>query len=110
MPRTRKSCLYPLPFSWGGEGGLREKVREAIDLHTGSFVSRGVEGRRNSSGGGVKGGGRGPSPAASWAENTIMTECTQKSGHPPVYVLSTVVCGEGVPLLCKPLLTMDERS
>jgi hypothetical protein len=30
-------------------------------------------------------------PSASWAENTIMTECTQESGHRQVYVL--LVCG-----------------
>jgi hypothetical protein len=42
-------------------------------------------GRSNSSGGGgrysrLKGCGRAPPPSASWAENTIMTECTQESG------------------------------
>jgi hypothetical protein len=29
----------------------------------------------------VKGGGRARPPSASSAENTIMTECTQESGH-----------------------------
>jgi hypothetical protein len=29
----------------------------------------------------VKGDGHGPPPAASWAKNTILTECTQESGH-----------------------------
>ncbi len=43
-------------FSWG-EGG-----RGDVTL---------VEGEKR-----VKGGGRAPLPSASWAKNTIMTECT----------------------------------
>jgi hypothetical protein len=105
--------IMPIPPTlFMGEGGGREgperRVRVAIDLSTGSFISLGYRWRRNSSGGGVKGGWRWTPPSASWAENTIMTECTQGSGH--LQSMFSLVCGEGVPLICKPLHTMDERS
>ncbi len=60
-----------------------------IDLSTGSFISL-VLLRRGCRGGArfrvervdrVKGVGEHPLPSASWAENTIMTECPQESGH-----------------------------
>ncbi len=63
----------------------REKGRGATDLSTGSYISlvllvrgerghvTGVEGVDS-----VKGGRRAPIPSASWAENIIMTECTQE--------------------------------
>ncbi len=67
-----------------------EKWRGVVGLNTGNFISlvllgRWWRGRSTSSGGGrrysrLKGCGRVPLPSASWAENTIMTECTQESG------------------------------
>jgi hypothetical protein len=61
------------------------------------YRGRGGEGRRNSSGGGggverAKGGGHTPTPSTSWAENTIMTECAQDSGHLQSTVYS-LICG-----------------
>jgi hypothetical protein len=62
-----------------------------------SYAGEGMEGRRNSSGGGgevvdrVKGDRHGPPPSASWAENTI-TECTHESG----LLQSTVLSGPWV--------------
>ncbi len=54
----------------------------------------------------MNGDGRAPPPSASWAKNTIMTECTREIGHlQSMYLLSSlwVKCGpfqrEGMGLL-----------
>jgi hypothetical protein len=88
IPKRMPSPLPP--FTRSGEIGLgctREKGRGAeyrylAISHVLLGRGGGRRGQRNSSGGAdkVKGGGRAPSPSASWAENTIMTECTQESG------------------------------
>ncbi len=63
----------------------REKGREATDLSTGSYISlvllgRGRTGHATEVEGvdSVKEGRRALIPSASWAENIIMTECTQE--------------------------------
>jgi hypothetical protein len=81
---------------------IREKRRGAIDLSTGSYISlgllgRGCRGHRNSSGEGRQSGeggwamGMSYQPSASWAKNTIMTECAQESGH--LQSMYYLVCG-----------------
>jgi hypothetical protein len=66
-PDTVQSC-------WGERGGGDVTRVEGVDR--------------------VNGGGRAPPPSASWAKNSIMTECTQEIRH--VQSMNSPVCGSNV--------------